>query len=124
VWVNALWFTSLALSLTTALIAVLTKQWIHQYMSVPSGTPRDRSRIRQFRYNCLKHWRVPVIVGLLPVLMHLALRIFFSGLVIYLRSLNYAMSYVVTTIAVMAFIVYFGTNLIPWFRPECPYKTP
>ena len=31
-WVNGLWFTSLALSLTTALIAVLTKQWIHKYI--------------------------------------------------------------------------------------------
>ncbi|KAF8910708.1 hypothetical protein CPB85DRAFT_1435178 [Mucidula mucida] len=38
-WVNVLWYTSLALSLTTALMAVLTKQWIHQYMAVPSGTP-------------------------------------------------------------------------------------
>ncbi|KAF8871906.1 hypothetical protein CPB85DRAFT_1194173, partial [Mucidula mucida] len=26
-WVNVLWFTSLALSLTTALMAVLVKQW-------------------------------------------------------------------------------------------------
>ncbi|KAF8889718.1 hypothetical protein CPB85DRAFT_1484887 [Mucidula mucida] len=28
-WVNVLWFTSLALSLMIALMAVLTKQWIH-----------------------------------------------------------------------------------------------
>ncbi|KAF8902694.1 hypothetical protein CPB85DRAFT_1469466, partial [Mucidula mucida] len=42
--VNGMWFTSLAVSLTTALLAVLTKQWIHQYMTVPSGTPRGRSR--------------------------------------------------------------------------------
>ncbi len=39
--VNGLWFTSLAFSLATALFAVLTKQWIHQYITVPSGTPRD-----------------------------------------------------------------------------------
>ncbi|KAF8898302.1 hypothetical protein CPB85DRAFT_1565549 [Mucidula mucida] len=44
-WVNALWFTSLGLSLTTTLIAVLAKQWIHQYLSIPSGTPLNRSRI-------------------------------------------------------------------------------
>ncbi|KAK0467276.1 uncharacterized protein EV420DRAFT_1617368 [Desarmillaria tabescens] len=31
-WVNGLWFTSLSLSLTTALFAVLTKQWIHEYL--------------------------------------------------------------------------------------------
>ncbi|KAF9055489.1 hypothetical protein BDZ89DRAFT_900741, partial [Hymenopellis radicata] len=83
-WLNALWFTSLALSLTTALLAVLTKQWIHQYMSNPSGTSRDRARIRQLRYDSLKKWKVPVIIGFLPVLMHMALGIFFAGLVVYL----------------------------------------
>lgn len=50
VWTNGLWFVSLSLSLTIALVAVLTKQWIHHYISVPSGTPRYRSRIRHFRY--------------------------------------------------------------------------
>ncbi|KAK0225550.1 hypothetical protein IW262DRAFT_1356615 [Armillaria fumosa] len=49
-WVNGLWFTSLSLSLTTALFAVLTKQWIRQYMSVPSGILQGRCRVRQFRY--------------------------------------------------------------------------
>ncbi|KAF8999546.1 hypothetical protein BDZ89DRAFT_920664, partial [Hymenopellis radicata] len=85
--VNGMWFTSLALSLTTALLAVLTKQWIHQYMTVPSGTPRGRSRIRQYRFDSLESWHVPVIIGLLPVLMHLALGVFFGGLVLYLLSL-------------------------------------
>ncbi|KAF9008551.1 hypothetical protein BDZ89DRAFT_996880, partial [Hymenopellis radicata] len=79
-WVSVLWFTSLALSLTTALMAVLMKQWIHQYMAVPSGTPRDRSRIRQFRLESIEKWHVPLIIGLLPVLMHVALGVFFVGL--------------------------------------------
>lgn len=44
--VNGLWFTSLFLSLTTALVAVLTKQWLHHYVVLP----RDHSvtRIRWF----------------------------------------------------------------------------
>ncbi|KAK0451129.1 hypothetical protein EV421DRAFT_1213347 [Armillaria borealis] len=48
IWVNGLWFTSLALSLTTALVSVLVKQWLHHYMALPSGTPRERSLLRQF----------------------------------------------------------------------------
>ncbi len=36
VWVNGLWFTSLFLSLTTALVAVLVKQWLHHYVVLPS----------------------------------------------------------------------------------------
>ncbi|KAK0227870.1 hypothetical protein IW262DRAFT_1246611, partial [Armillaria fumosa] len=85
VWVNGLWFTSLFLSLTTALVAVLVKQWLHHYVDLPSGTPRDRSFTRQFRHAGFEKWHVQVIIGLLPVLMHLALAIFLSGLVIFLR---------------------------------------
>ncbi|PBK99764.1 hypothetical protein ARMGADRAFT_919305, partial [Armillaria gallica] len=87
VWVNGLLFTSLFLSLTTALVAVLVKQWLHHYVALPSGTPRDRSFTRQFRYAGFQKWHVQVIIGLLPVLMHLALAIFLVGLVLFLRPL-------------------------------------
>ncbi|KAG7443318.1 uncharacterized protein BT62DRAFT_857054, partial [Guyanagaster necrorhizus] len=83
-WVNGLWFTSLALSLSAALISVLVKQWLHHYMILPSGTPRERSHIRQYRYMGLRRWQVPLIIGLLPMLMHLALAFFFIGLVVFL----------------------------------------
>ncbi|KAK0442927.1 hypothetical protein EV421DRAFT_2056469, partial [Armillaria borealis] len=95
VWVNGLWFTSLFLSLTTALVAVLVKQWLHHYVALPSGTPRDRSFIRQFRYSGFEKWHVQVIIGLLPVLMHLALAIFLSGLVIFLQPLQAALSWII-----------------------------
>ncbi|KAK0227850.1 hypothetical protein IW262DRAFT_1531589 [Armillaria fumosa] len=48
VWVNGLWFMSLFLSLTTALVAVLVKQWLHHYVALPSGTPHDQSLMHQF----------------------------------------------------------------------------
>ncbi|KAF8903792.1 hypothetical protein CPB85DRAFT_1226248, partial [Mucidula mucida] len=85
VCVNGLWFTSLTLSLTTALIAVLTKQWIHQYMSFSqTGGPRERTQLRQARADNLEAWNVPVIIGLLPVMMHVALGVFLAGLIIFL----------------------------------------
>ncbi|KAK0469031.1 uncharacterized protein EV420DRAFT_1257915, partial [Desarmillaria tabescens] len=87
VWVNGLWFTSLFLSITTALVAVLVKQWLHHYVALPSGTPRDRSFTRQFRYAGFQKWHVQVIIGLLPVFMHLALAIFLGGLVVFLHPL-------------------------------------
>lgn len=124
VWVNGLWFTSLALSLTTALLAVLTKQWIHQYMAVPSGTPRDRSRIRQLRFMNLRTWHVPVIISLLPLLMHIALGVFFIGLIVLLKSLHSTICAIVGTVASIGFSAYFGTTILPLVDPDCPYKTP
>ncbi|KAF8887064.1 hypothetical protein CPB85DRAFT_1167028, partial [Mucidula mucida] len=87
VWVNGLWFTSLTLSLAAALFAVLIKQWLRQYMSLTSGTVRQRSLIRQFRFMGLQEWHVPALIGILPVLMHLSLAVFFVGLTLFLVPL-------------------------------------
>ncbi|KAK0445328.1 uncharacterized protein EV420DRAFT_1277072, partial [Desarmillaria tabescens] len=87
IWVNGLWFVSLSLSLITALVAVLAKQWIRQHMLPSSGTPRDRCRIRQFRYVGFEAWHVPLIVGILPFLLHISLAVFLAGLVVFLMAL-------------------------------------
>ncbi len=122
-WVNGLWFTSLALSLTTALVSVLVKQWLHHYMALPSGTPRERSLLRQFRYAGLQKWRVLVIIGLLPVLMHTALAIFFVGLVIFLGPLRDSLAWVVGTITAAAYMAYLMAHVLPLFFPQCLYRT-
>lgn len=125
VWVNALWFTSLALSLATSLIAVLTKQWIHHYASLPSaGTPLIRSRVRHFRFTGLQKWHVPLIIDLLPVLMHASLGLFFLGLVVYLYSLNWAIAVDLGLIGSLCFLAYLVTTLLPSFYTDCSYRTP
>ncbi|KAK0238882.1 hypothetical protein EDD85DRAFT_951100 [Armillaria nabsnona] len=123
-WVNGLWFTSLSLSLSTALFAVLTKQWIHQYMSVLSGTPRDRCRLRQFRYMGLQRWGVDLIIGLLPVLMSASLAVFLVGLVLFIIPLRVSIAFVVGSVTFIAFAAYLITNFLPILYPSCPYKTP
>ncbi len=124
VWVNGLWFTSLFLSLTTALVAVLVKQWLHHYVALPSGTPRDRSLTRQFRYAGFQKWHVQVIVGLLPALMHLALAIFLVGLVIFLQPLRQALSWVICAGTVLVYTAYVVATILPIIFPQCPYRTP
>ncbi|TFK99013.1 hypothetical protein BDV98DRAFT_475940, partial [Pterulicium gracile] len=83
-WVNALWFTSLAISLAIALVSVLVRQWLHAYVTPTSGTPKDQSHIRHFRYMGIEQWQVPLIAGLLPIMLHLSLFLFFIGLVVFL----------------------------------------
>ncbi|PBK69495.1 hypothetical protein ARMSODRAFT_957134 [Armillaria solidipes] len=122
--VNGLWFTSLSFSLATALFAVLTKQWIHQYITMPSGTPRDRCRVRQFRYMGLEQWGVGFIIGLLPLLLSVSLGIFLVGLVLFLVPLQVAIASIVGTVTFVTFAIYFITNLLPVWFPSCLYKTP
>ncbi|KAK0446681.1 hypothetical protein EV421DRAFT_211985 [Armillaria borealis] len=123
-WVNGLWFTSLSLSLSTALFAVLTKQWIHQYMLVPSGTPRDRCRLRQFRYMGLQKWGVDLIIGFLPVLISVSVVVFMLGLVLFIIPLQILIASVVGAITFASFATYLITNFLPVLYPSCPYTTP
>jgi hypothetical protein len=47
-WVNGLFFASLSLSLATALMSVLVKQWLQAYASLPNGNAMECTKIRQF----------------------------------------------------------------------------
>ncbi|KAK0459899.1 hypothetical protein IW261DRAFT_1578227 [Armillaria novae-zelandiae] len=124
VWVNGLWFMSLSLSLATASVAVLVKQWLHHYLALPSGTPQQRSRVRQFHYGGFQKWHVLIIIGLLPVLMHLALGIFFVGLTVFLALLGPDLSWVIGMGTVAAYTAYLITIFLSILYPQCPYRTP
>lgn len=122
-WVNGLWFASLAYSLSTALVSVIVKQWVQAY-SAPTfqGSPRAQAEIRHFRYYGIEKWQVPLIIGLLPILLHLSLFLFFAGLVVFLFTLDYRIASVVTAIASVAYLAYVVTILLPLWHAELPYK--
>ncbi|KAJ7832869.1 hypothetical protein B0H14DRAFT_2364544, partial [Mycena olivaceomarginata] len=124
VWVNGLWFTSLTLSLATALLAVLAKQWLRQYSSFITGSAHKRAMIRQFRYASFDKWGVQLIIGLLPTILHLSLFLFMAGLVVFLYSLNHTMAAVVACIGGFLFGTYIITNVLPILAIGCPYRTP
>ncbi|TFK99318.1 hypothetical protein BDV98DRAFT_510780, partial [Pterulicium gracile] len=86
-WVNGHWFTSLAFSLCTALIATIIKQWIQQYRTFTFGSTMKRVFHRQFRHMGLNKWRVPVIIALLPSLLHASLFLFLAGMSLFLLPL-------------------------------------
>ncbi|KAF9042609.1 hypothetical protein BDZ89DRAFT_944117 [Hymenopellis radicata] len=124
VWINGLWVTSLTASLIVALATVLVKQWLHHYVSLPSGTPGVRSHIRQFRFMGLQRWRVHVIIGLLPITMHVSLTLFLSGLALFFVPLRLSLAWTIGVLTVIVCTLYIIGNIIPIFFPDCPYKTP
>ncbi|EIW54282.1 uncharacterized protein TRAVEDRAFT_92048, partial [Trametes versicolor FP-101664 SS1] len=66
VWLNALWFSGLILSLSSASVGIMVKQWLNEYSSGVSGTSRPVARVRQYRLNNLRTWRVEDIIGAIP----------------------------------------------------------
>ncbi|KAF9019323.1 hypothetical protein BDZ89DRAFT_1073073 [Hymenopellis radicata] len=122
-WVNGLWFTSFALSLLVAILAMLAKQWLRQYTSYTSGDARDVARIRHFRLMSLEKWHVPQIISLLPVLMQITLGLFVAGLVIFLFDFSAPMGIAFAGASGVAFVAHVASTLLPLVNPDCPYKT-
>ncbi len=123
--VNSIWVVSLTLSLITAFIAVVVKQWLHQYSAaIPDSSPRDRARIRQSRHAAFGTWQVPTIIGLLPVLMHASLGLFLAGFIPYLFSMDMAIAYVVAILSGAVYVAYGLCLVLPFIFYDCPYKTP
>ncbi|RPD73747.1 hypothetical protein L226DRAFT_96782 [Lentinus tigrinus ALCF2SS1-7] len=124
IWINGLWFSSLVCTLSASSIAVLVKQWLHQYSQSLSGTSPEVARLRQYRYDSLLKWHVPEIIAALPMLLQLALALFLSGLLILLWTLN-------TLVAIPASILIFllvwftaATTFFPIFYRDCCYQSP
>ncbi|KAI1795666.1 hypothetical protein LXA43DRAFT_731709 [Ganoderma leucocontextum] len=124
VWINALWFPSLICTLSASSIAVTVKQWLYQYKQGLSGTSREISRLRQYRYDNLLSWRVPEIIALLPILLQIALALFLGGLIILLWSLHPLVALIGTALVGALFVFHFATTLLPTFRPDCSYQSP
>ncbi|TFK78744.1 hypothetical protein K466DRAFT_467144, partial [Polyporus arcularius HHB13444] len=124
IWINALWFPALICALSASSIAVTVKQWLYQYKQGLSGTSREISRLRQYRYENLLGWRVPEIIAVLPILLQIALSLFLGGLLILLWSLHPLVAIIASVLVGMLGLFHFVTTILPTFRPDCSYQSP
>ncbi|KAH8101882.1 hypothetical protein BXZ70DRAFT_999734 [Cristinia sonorae] len=113
--INVLWFCSLVCSLVTASLAMLVKQWLREYQSQENISPLSRSRIRYWRNLGLVQFRVLEIAAFLPLLLQLALILFFAGLCLFLQDLNPTVGWVVTAFIMAWFVLYVTTTVAPTF---------
>ncbi|KAL1712191.1 hypothetical protein EV715DRAFT_214141 [Schizophyllum commune] len=123
-WINRCWFLSLIFSLLAAFGAVVVRQWLQEYESDITGPPKRRALVRHYRRVGLKLYKVHLIVPILPMLLHVSLLLFFVGLTLYVRQSDRSMSNGIVALTTMIYLVYLVTNLMPLFRPQCPYRSP
>jgi len=139
--INVFWFLSLVLSLATALIGIITAQWLREHLSYPEYlTPEQLFAIVNMKTDMLKKWRVRGIISSLSVLLQIALLLFFAGLIQFLYSLKVnAVTLSVTVLIGLTGLFAIGTTVLPmlhiYFRQKetivggdvpvpCPYKSP
>ncbi|ESK87680.1 hypothetical protein Moror_1884 [Moniliophthora roreri MCA 2997] len=143
--INCFWFLSLIFSLTSALFGLLCKQWLREHQrDPPTRTPGEALALRQLRRDSLEKWGVPSFLSALPILLEVALLLFFVGILDLLWN-RHRTPFVLCFIAVTSSAgLYFGTSFLPtltvpgdqwryivsWKFNElsyqfiCPYKSP
>ncbi|KAF7341279.1 hypothetical protein MVEN_01864000 [Mycena venus] len=123
---NALWFISLGLSLTCALIATLLDQWARDFLhrSEIRSAPLIRARIFSYLYYGLKRFNMHTVVEIIPLLLHASLFLFFSGLVAFLIPVSRIMTIIAAFILFIVVITYSILTLLPLRYFDCPYRTP
>ncbi|KAH9054790.1 hypothetical protein EDB87DRAFT_1688836 [Lactarius vividus] len=125
VWVNSLWFMSLVISLTCALLATLLQQWARRYLKVTQSrySPHNRVRIRAFFAEGIDKFLLPWVVETLPALLHVSLFLFFAGLVVFLCNVNITIFKLVLSWIGICTALYGCITLVPIFRLDSPYYT-
>ncbi|KAJ7668818.1 hypothetical protein DFH06DRAFT_208026 [Mycena polygramma] len=123
---NILWFISLGLSLTCALVATLLEQWARDFIHRVDmrSAPVVRARVFSFLYYGLKRFKMHTVVEIIPLLLHASLFLFFVGLVAFLLPVNTALTIVVGIILGTVTLIYMLLTLLPLAHLECPYRTP
>ncbi|KAK7045195.1 hypothetical protein R3P38DRAFT_2691089, partial [Favolaschia claudopus] len=123
---NSLWFLSLGLSLSSALVATLVEQWARNFIQKTEmrSSPIIRARLFSYLYYGLKRFQMHVIVELVPLLLHCALFLFFAGLVAFLYPIHAVLTALVATFLTLVASVYIFATVLPIFHSDCPYWTP
>ena len=127
IWVNLLWFLSLVISLTCAMLSTLLQQWARRYIRItqlPRRSPDKRAQIRAFFANGVNKFHVAWAVEALPTLVHLSLFIFFAGLLIFLFNINHTVFSAVVCWVALSAAAYACITIVPIFCHDSPYYAP
>ncbi|KAN0140480.1 hypothetical protein V8E53_001689 [Lactarius tabidus] len=126
VLVNALWFLSLVISLTCALLATLLQQWARRYLKITQSrySLHKRARIRAFFSEGVEKCLLPWTVETLPTLLHISLFLFFVGLVVFLCNVNLTIFKLVLSWVGLCTALYGCITCMPIIRHDSPYYTP
>lgn len=122
--INALWFTSLALTLTSASVGIVAKQWLDEYRKGNWRNAKNRLQVRQYRIQGMEAWRVVGIIHLQSPLLQVALLLFVVGLLILLWKLHVVIAIIPTVCFCIWWTFWFASTVLPTFFPSCPYRSP
>ena len=125
VYVQAILFASLFVSLFSALLAMLGKQWLNRYESTEvRGTAIERSRHRQKKLDGIDAWYFRIVMESMLLMLQAALLLLGCALSLYLWDIDTTIASVVIGITSFGVTFYFVIIIAGVATESCPYQTP
>ncbi len=117
---------------------MLCKQWLREYIRDAGRSSKDALCVRQMRLEGLSAWKVEGIISTIPLLLQVALVLFFIGVLELLWPLEKTVAIPITIVAAFVILFLLFTTLAPSTQycslvlrrslaplpPQCPYKSP
>ncbi|KAF9782722.1 hypothetical protein BJ322DRAFT_166918 [Thelephora terrestris] len=125
VHVQAILFSSLAVSLLAAFVAMLGKQWLNRYSRADiRGSPTVRSRDRQRKMDGMATWRFKFVMESLPMMLQAALLLLGCALSKYLFIIDNLVAWVVVGFTASGLLFYLLIVVAATISYESPFQTP
>ena len=125
VQVQAILFATLTISLFSAFLAMLGKQWLNRYESTSMrGSAIERSHSRQQKLGGVVAWYFDHVMGSLPLMLQAALFLLGCALSRYLWEIDLAIALVVLSVTSLGVTFYLFIVIAGTASEGCPYQTP
>ena len=123
--VQAILFASLSISLISAFLAMLGKQWLNRYSSTDMrGSAVERSRNRQRKLDGIVTWYFNHVMESLPMMLQAALLLLGCALSRYLWDISTTVASVVVAITSFGMLFFLFIIFAGAVSESCPYQTP
>lgn len=111
--INGLWFSSLTLSLSSALIGIVSKQWLREYLRDAGRSHKTNLAVRQVKFQGLTRWCVHAVITSIPLLLQVALFLFLAGVVYLLWHIQHRIALAITILGALIILFFIVTTVMP-----------
>ncbi|KAH6903216.1 hypothetical protein BKA70DRAFT_1031124, partial [Coprinopsis sp. MPI-PUGE-AT-0042] len=125
-WVNGLWFTSLLVTLFSAIVAVLARSWLVSYVPISNRKEAKDAHKRWILDERAERWKLQKVITVIPQLVQLAFFLFSLGLGIQVYHDNKTLGAFILSLVVGGTLLYLVVTALPLVLPpdSCPFQTP
>ncbi|KAI5889140.1 uncharacterized protein SCHCODRAFT_02511590 [Schizophyllum commune H4-8] len=111
--INGFWFSSLTLSLTSALVGIVSKQWLREFLRDTGHSHQTNLAVRQVKYDGLTEWYVGAVIATIPLLLQTALFLFLAGVIDLLWHLQKGVAVLISILCSSTMLFFLITTILP-----------